>query len=294
MKRAIWAFALPVFAHSVFAHSLSMSTGELRINGAHASLELRMPMYEVAHVAQPQTAFLSNLRFRSGGEQAALLNSACQEDKLAGNYVCTAEYQFTRAVDVLDVDCWLARITVPNHVHLLHAYKDGNADQAIFDASFETARLRFRPPGPMELQAREMWRGLSSALLLLIAIAVASRRWRDLALMTGALLLAEAIAPYLQLGFRTAFVESAVALTAAYLAVEVLWFPDSRTRWIVAAVGGLFHGLRPVPSLWKIEATEAVLIVILWFLLRRMQRPAAAVLLAVGLGWFAWTIALPK
>ena len=36
----------------VYAHVVSMSTGELRVDGPTATYELRMPMYEVAHVTR--------------------------------------------------------------------------------------------------------------------------------------------------------------------------------------------------------------------------------------------------
>jgi hypothetical protein len=33
---------------------VSMSTGDLKVEGNHASYELRMPMYEIAHVRKPE------------------------------------------------------------------------------------------------------------------------------------------------------------------------------------------------------------------------------------------------
>jgi hypothetical protein len=293
MKWAIWS-TIWLGALPLAAHSLSMSTGDLRVNGSRATFELRMPMYEVAHVAHPEKALLEAIRFRSDGDEAKLVNSECHRDSATDNYVCTAEYEFSRPVDTISAECHLAKVTVSNHVHLLRAYKDGKEDQAVFDASFEKAELRFRPPSQLESAVREMWRGLSKGLLLLLAIAAAARSAKHLAAMTLVFLAAEAVAPYLRFGLREAFLESAVALTVAYLAVEVLWFADSKARWVVAALGGLFHGMQPVPSVWKLEAVEAVLILLAWFAVRRIHRIAAAILLAAGIAWFIWTIALPR
>src|SRR5207302_10413138 len=39
------------------------------------------------------------------------------------------------------------------------------------------------------------------------------------------------------------FVEAAAALTIAYLAVEILMLPQAGSRWLVAGVLGMFHGL---------------------------------------------------
>ena len=42
-----------------FAHVVSMSSGELHVEGRMGSYELRIPMYEVAHVSNPETALLA-------------------------------------------------------------------------------------------------------------------------------------------------------------------------------------------------------------------------------------------
>ncbi len=65
MKRSACLLALlPV---PLAAHMVSMSTGDLKVDGARASYELRMPMYEVAHVHDPQHTLLDHVRFESGG-----------------------------------------------------------------------------------------------------------------------------------------------------------------------------------------------------------------------------------
>ncbi|MGH9593109.1 MAG: hypothetical protein ACRD5L_08450 [Bryobacteraceae bacterium] len=40
---------------------VSLSNGELRVEGRRASYELHMPMYEVAHVTNPETALLEQI-----------------------------------------------------------------------------------------------------------------------------------------------------------------------------------------------------------------------------------------
>jgi hypothetical protein len=54
MKQFHWLLfcALPLAA-PLRGHMVSMSTGDLKVDGARASYELRMPMYEVAHVREP-------------------------------------------------------------------------------------------------------------------------------------------------------------------------------------------------------------------------------------------------
>src|SRR4051794_39882425 len=105
--------AAAVAAH---AHVVSMSSGELQVTDRTATFELRMPMYEIQHVSNPQTALLDHIKFGD----ARRTSQSCKEDD--GYYVCTASYEFPQPVPVkLDVECTLYQVTVPNHVHLLHA-----------------------------------------------------------------------------------------------------------------------------------------------------------------------------
>ena len=71
MRRACWllmAAALPGAAHV-----MSMSSGDLTVTGARAHYELRMPLYEVAHVQNPERALLEHVRFAG----ARLVSSEC-------------------------------------------------------------------------------------------------------------------------------------------------------------------------------------------------------------------------
>ena len=52
-----------LFGGCLYAHVVSMSSGELHVNGRTAIYELRIPMYEVAHVTHPETALLDQLKF---------------------------------------------------------------------------------------------------------------------------------------------------------------------------------------------------------------------------------------
>ena len=58
---------------ALFAHMVSMSTGELRVDGNHARYELRMPTYEAAHVQNPDRSLLEHIRFTSGGASGRVL-----------------------------------------------------------------------------------------------------------------------------------------------------------------------------------------------------------------------------
>jgi hypothetical protein len=296
---------------SAFAHMVSMSTGDLHVDGHQAQYELRMPSYEVAHVKDPDRSLLEHIRFRSGGVEGKRVQQNCSEQQ--GTYVCTATYDFPAPVEVLEAECTFAQITVPNHVHLLRAYKGDKSDQAVFDLSFTTAEIRFRPPTAFETVVRESSAGFMRAagglapLLFLASLALAARSRRELALSTVAFLTAEAVACLLAPKFAAQlsprFIEAAAALTIAYLAFEIILLPNSGKRWLIIGVLGLFHGMyfsifltssgfHLAPFLSGVVLAELLLILVFAFLLSRLARlpravpVAASVMLTVGVVWF--------
>jgi hypothetical protein len=162
-----------------------MSSGDLTIEGNRARYELRMPLYEVAHVAAPERALLEHIRFSSAGRQATLVSQSCQAEAARDLYVCTADYEFAEPPERVDVECRFTAVTVPNHVHLLQARKGENRDQGIFDRSFTSSTLRFRPPTATEIALRELGAGFMRAfggpvqVLFLAALVLAARHRRE-------------------------------------------------------------------------------------------------------------------
>ncbi len=299
---------------SACAHMVSMSTGELRIEGDRARYELRMPSYEAAHVSNPSQVLLDHIRFRAAGVEARLVEKKCQDGK--DTYVCTATYQFAAPVERLDVECTFASITVPNHVHLLRAYREDKVDQAVFDLSFTTAEIRFRPAAAWEVFVHESGSGFLRAvgglapLLFLVGVALAARGGREFAMMGVAFLVGETVAcallPRLPIFLSPRFIEAAAALTIAYLAFEIILLPKSNQRWLVVGLLGIFHGAyfslfltSSGYGLWGflsgVALGEAIVLAALFLALRWTLRRVrfaqavpimAIVLLTVGVAWF--------
>jgi hypothetical protein len=306
MKWMTWALACVPAA----AHVVSMSTGDATLSGAKLDYVLRMPLYEVAHVADAQRSLAQSMRFFGGGDEARLVSQSCREED--GNFVCRWMYLFPRDIDEFRVQCNFASITVPNHVHLLRATNGSRSDQAAFDASFTTADLRFRDPGAAEIFARQagagFWRALAgpAQILFLVALLLAARGWRDLGGVFGMFAAGQVAAAVLMLMHPLAlsprFIEAAAALTIAYLAVELLLIPNAGGRWIVTGLLGTFHGIyfamlvsaggyRPTLFLAGALAAEAMIAAILWLPVRRLntglvRTALSSILLFVGLGWF--------
>jgi hypothetical protein len=280
VSRRVNGFALLVIAAPAWAHVVSMSTGELRIDGPLAEYELRIPMVEVAQMVNP-SSILDSIHFDGAHRTAA---KCADED---GTYVCHASYEFAGMVpERLGVECRFFDVTVPNHVHWLHAVRGANSDQEVFDQAFPNSELRFRPPSRIETFLHEFGLGFARAarnwigLLFILGLAIApktglerllkktstgetacptKRRFRlsfsssfsELAsrafLPFGCFVMGEAaailIGPRIPWPLAPRFLEAAMALTVAYLAVEILMAADARNlAWIVGVLG-LFHGL---------------------------------------------------
>jgi hypothetical protein len=299
--RAPQRLVVLLIAVPLYAHVVSMSTGELRVDGPLADYELRMPMYEVAHVANPE-ALLDHIRL----EGARRMSSQCRTED--GTYVCDAHYEFAGLIDRVNVECTFYQVTVPNHVHVLHAVEGPNGDQAVFDQSIPRAELRFRPPSRFELLSREMLAGawrlmVSPAAIFLLVLTIAARSASEGALLAVVYLAGQwamrPLAPKIPLQFSPRFVEAAMALTVAYLALEVLVLPKAGKRWVVVLALGLFHGLYlaafPAVYLVGAQVLETVTLALLFALAlkwmgTRARRTSAGILLAAGLGWFTFRV----
>jgi len=230
-----------------------MSTGWATIDGGHVEYILRMPTYELPPAKDPTGAIFTHIHFYSGFETGRLTGAECHNDPDTANYLCAANYQFSAPVDRLRVDCTFYEVTVPNHIHMLHAERAGKSDQAILDSAFSTATLAFRPPTAAELAAEQAGAGAFrvwtnwAQVLLLLAIALASRARRELISLAAAFLCGQIAGTALIL--RTAwqpsprFTEAATALALAYLALEIIAFPQSRGRWLLALLFGSFEGM---------------------------------------------------
>src|SRR5260370_39073951 len=212
-----------------------------------------MPVYEIADLKNPEPLLFAHIRFSTAGQDGRLTQRACHADMGQGSYICTADYEFPVPVDRLDVECTFHQVTVPNHVHLLRAQKDGKSDQAIFDFSFSKAQIRFDPPTAAEIFFTQTGAGFVRALgglvqiLFLATLALAARSRRELGALVGMFLLgqiaAAVIVPNTNWDPAPRFVEAATALTIAYMAVEILALPTAGKRWLIAGALGIFHGL---------------------------------------------------
>jgi len=244
---------LALFTPCLPAHVISMSTGWATVDGNRVEYILRMPKYEMPAGGDPAQALFNNIVFSSGFETGIRTSQECHADPASADYLCAANYRFSAPVRSLGVECEFYRVTVPNHIHMLHAERAGKSDQAILDATFPSATLAFRPPTPAEVLIRQsgaaafgVWSN-PAQLLLLLAVALASRNRRELLVSGFAFLFGESAGTLaiLHSGWQPSprFAEAATALALAYLALEIVVFPESRGRWLLALFFGAFEGM---------------------------------------------------
>ncbi len=299
-------FLLGFMTTPAAAHVVSVSTGELTIEGLKGTYELRMPAYEVAHLTDPVNTLLDQIHF-SGAER---VSGECEPENTE-TYLCRAEYAFQEPVpDALEATSTLYEVTVPNHVHLLYAVQGENSDQVVLDQESPTVEIRFHPPSLLESLQRDSAAGIGrllgsvSGLLFLGVLALAGRTYKEVGIL-GALFLAAQwialpIAARIPMNFSDTFLESAMALTVAYLAAEVLLLPDAASRWMVVPFLGIVHGFAyaafPTGYLAGATLAQAALLALATFIVmglrQSMRRGMAMALLGAGVAWFVVLLAL--
>lgn len=295
------------------AHVLSVSHGNLQLQGSDVRYELRMPLAEAPTAEGQRRSLLDAFELRANGETGERVEEECREEVGQALYICNATYRFPEPPEKIAVRCDYPTVTVPHHVHIVSSGEGDAARQTVFDIVSREAEIRFTAPTRWEVLASQVLAGARRAitspeLLLFLAILVlAGRTQRELGGCVGAFLSAQtAVALLGQLSGWTPpgrFIEAAAALTVAYVASEVLFLPEARKRWLVCGGVGCFHGLFLSAFLvsTRMQAAyflpgalgcEVLLLSLLGalrlrFVRRRGEQLIALLLLVSGLGWFA-------
>jgi hypothetical protein len=300
-------FALLALAPALMhAHLLSVSTGDLTVRGKQADYVLRVPFSEVPS-AQQQAALLDHIQFRSHQQTGVITQRACFVR--GETVICAAQYQFAQPVDAVDVECTLYRVASPTHVHILRANNAGREEEVLLDYALPHSTITFAPVTPFLAAGRQFAAALVRSIaspaqwLLLFCVILAVRTGREaLALGAGFLLAYVAgsiVWPNWQLSAQ--LIEAALALAVSYLAIEILFLPHGRGRWLpIGLLGSINAALNGQTGwqAWSIAgqlATPLLVLAILALWMNRRQhsllprgaeRVTAALLLALGITGF--------
>jgi hypothetical protein len=311
-----WLLLLSLAAGSLAAHSMSMSNGELSLDGDEVVLSIRVPDYEVQQLADPQQALLDAFILRVEGRQLERTAGQCAANKADSSYDCTSRFDWPEEAAVVEVECDLPDAVAPNHVHVLRAVSPDGAEQQVFDYASRKQLFRFRPMGVVERIASEAKAGAvrillgPAQMLFLFALVVAARGRLELVQMAAAFLTTLAVTAVSVSVFAwqppPGFADAAGALTIAYLAVETLTLPEAGGRWLVAGGMGAFHGLyfglflqqasmAPAAVLAGVFAAGVLVLALLYALVSRLskdfgeslfRKACAGALCLIGVGWF--------
>ncbi len=221
-------------AASLHAHSISVSTSEATLDGSQLKLQLRMPRYEVEHI--PANGLVSAFSF-SG---ASLSSSNCQPQDQ--ETVCQLAFVFGATPgEQIEARVTLARVTVPNHVHILRITRGPVTRQIVFDRTFEQERIDFHQPGRIEAFWRAARMGFLQLLyqpVLLALLLILPRSWPYAAAAAASFLVVLPDKFYASPGFF----ELATAISLTYLATEHLFFREASAKWLIVAVIGALEG----------------------------------------------------
>jgi len=234
LARRAAPLALILIASAAYGHSISVSTSNATLEGQTLKVQLRMPRYEADHASQ--SALAAAIQFKN----ARLGASSC--NPVDAELLCDFTYQFSAVPgEQIDANITLARVTVPNHVHIMRLTRGPVTRQAVFDRTFENEHIDLHEVGKAELWWRAARMGFSQLLyqpILLLLLLIIARPVPYLAGATASFFVVLADRFYAVPGFF----ELATAISLSYLAIEHLWFPDASAKWAVAAAIGALEG----------------------------------------------------
>jgi predicted PurR-regulated permease PerM len=219
---------------SLDAHSSSVSTSDAKLDGQAISLHLRMPRYEAEHI--PASGLAAAIQFKNAN--LATSNCAAVDQEI----LCDLTYQFQNPpAELVEANVTLARVTVPNHVHIMRFTRGPVTKQAVFDRTFENERIDLREVGKVELWWRAARMGFVQLAYQPILIALLLFIGRPIPYTAAAAAAFLVILPdrfYAVPGFF----ELATAISLSYLALEQIYFPDGAAKWAIFAFIGLLEG----------------------------------------------------
>ncbi len=229
-----FVLSLILLASLAQAHSISVSTSEGKLDATILSLNVRLPRYEVEHL--PQAGLAAAFRFAG----AELKSSQCKP--VENELFCELSYNSPQtASEKLEAHVTLARITVPNHVHIMKLTRGAVTRQAVFDRTFEQEQIDFHQLARAEVWWRAARMGFTQLLYQPILIALLLILFLPFPYIAGATAAFLIVLPD-KFYATPGFFELATAISLSYIALEHLFFPKAGGKWIVAAAIGAIEG----------------------------------------------------
>jgi hypothetical protein len=229
----------------------------LVIEGRSAILRVRLPAYELQHMANPAADMANAFALTISGAEATPAASLCRRSEGSDVIVCDLRFNLPAKTGPLTVRCTLDRAIVAHHVHVLQAARGEEQARAVFDQSRREVELQFRTFGSLNNPLAAAWRTLTSSfswvwLLAALASGLSLRTRREWILGSSLFIVATFVA-----GVWTApgglilprrFGEAAIAASCAYACLEAAYVRSLVPRVLAVALIGAVIGIMVSPA----------------------------------------------
>lgn len=159
---------------------------------------------------------------------------------------------FAAAVTALAVDSTLHQLTQPDHRHLAHAVIDGTSHETVLDGAVTHAAFQAGPSATIDAARRFVVLGMEHIvtgydhLAFLVVLLVGATSLLEVVKIVTAFTVAHsitlALATFGLVSLPSVLIESLIAFSIAWVAVENLLVDHIDRRWRITFVFGLVHG----------------------------------------------------
>jgi hypothetical protein len=192
--------------------------------------------------------------YRLTADETAPESVVLERYGLAGQDTLRLDLQFTFAAPVtaLAIDSTLHQLTQPDHRHLVHAVIAGTSHEAVLDGGVTHAVFQAGPSARTDAARRFVLLGMEHIvtgydhLAFLVVLLVGAASLMDVVKIVTAFTVAHsitlALATFGVVSLPPVLIESLIAFSIAWVAVENLLLDHAGGRWRITFVFGLVHG----------------------------------------------------
>lgn len=260
--------------HPLLAHTTGVSYSAIRIYQRQISVQLRLRLSELNFAAQLDSnsdlsisneevkigsskiaeRLFDNFQIETQGEVGKASLNALNLISSVGELECSLVYSFSQPIEDVFLKVTLHNITDSGHWNLAQFQYDDQQEQKFFNLENPTAVIELRRGWMSYVRLGERFlvyggkRILTGydSLAFLLGLLLVTQTFDCLVKSVGIFLIAQTLT--LQFGaldvisLPPRFIDSAVALSVAYIALENLLLKEVANRWLIAGLFGLIFG----------------------------------------------------
>ena len=261
---------------NAFAHKTSLTTAEITVSGKKATIQLKVSAHDFAVALGIETDLVTPVPKAAFEQRSKLLTSYLQEKLsiLSQNIPCLSkqpvvnysllpedlllfiEYECSEVIEQCSVNYLLFFDIDLTHRSLGRIVLPGGEEQFLFDRSLTYLEVDVAQPQDRSwaavfsrvfvLGVEHILIGYDHILFLLVLLIVSKNLWymvKVASAFTVAHSITLALAWYGIVDLPSRLVESAIAVSIAYVAIENIVGRRFGHRWMLAGAFGLVHGL---------------------------------------------------